>query len=82
MRVRHRVSTWANIGGMTAKRVDAAVEAIVRRDPTLGEWAQVAADGLTAGEGEEVLGQALARADDFTNHSDPPVGATHKSADL
>jgi len=59
MRVRHRVSTWANIGGMTAKRVDAAVEAIVRRDPTLGEWAQVAADGLTAGEGEEVLGQAL-----------------------
>jgi hypothetical protein len=44
---------------MTADRVDAAVEAIVRRDPTLGEWAQVAADGLTAGEGEEVLGQAL-----------------------
>jgi len=35
-----------------------AVEAIVRRDPTLGEWAQVAADGLTAGEGEEVLVQA------------------------
>ena len=44
---------------MTAKRVDAAVEAIVRRDPTLGEWAQVAADGLTAGEGEEVLVQAF-----------------------
>lgn len=44
---------------MTAERVDAAVGAIVRRDPTLGEWAQVAADGLTAGEGEEVLGQAL-----------------------
>jgi hypothetical protein len=44
---------------MTAERVDAAVEAIVRRDPTLGEWAQVAADDLTAGEGEEVLGQAF-----------------------
>lgn len=54
-----RVSTWANIGGMTAERVDAAVEAIVRQDPTLGDWAQVAADGLTAGEGEEVLGQAF-----------------------
>lgn len=44
---------------MTAERVEAAVEAIARRDPSLGEWAQVAADGLTAGEGEEVLGQAL-----------------------
>lgn len=44
---------------MTAERVDAAVEAILRRDPTLGEWAQVAAEGLTAGEGEEVLGQAF-----------------------
>jgi len=44
---------------MTAKRVDAAVEAIVRRDPSLREWAQVAADGLTAGEGEEALRQAF-----------------------
>jgi len=34
---------------MTAERVDAAVEAMVRRDPTLGEWAPLAADGLTAG---------------------------------
>ncbi len=59
MRVEHRVSTRANIGGMTAERVDAAVEAIVRRDPTLAEWAQVAAAGLTAGEGEEVLVQAF-----------------------
>ena len=75
-------SPWLKIGVMTAERVEAAVEAIARRDPSLGEWAQVAADGLTAGEGEEALGQALARADDFTNHSDPPVGATHKSADL
>ena len=52
-------STWANIRAMTAKRVDAAVEAIVRRDPSLREWAQVAADGLTAGEGEEALRQAF-----------------------
>lgn len=59
MCIEHRVSTWANIGGMTAERVDAAVQAIVRRDPSLGEWAQVVADGLTAGEGEEILGQAL-----------------------
>lgn len=44
---------------MTAKRVDAAVEAIAHRDPTLAEWAQVAADGLTAGEGGEALGQAV-----------------------
>ena len=53
------VSTWVNIGSMTAERVDGAVEAIVRQDPILGEWAQVAADGLTAGEGEAVLGQAF-----------------------
>jgi hypothetical protein len=44
---------------MTTKRVEAAVGAIVRRAPVLGEWAQVAADGLTAGEGEEILCQAF-----------------------
>ncbi len=43
---------------MTATKVDAAVAAIERRDPSLGEWAQVAADGLTAGDGEEMLTQA------------------------
>jgi len=48
----------ANIGEMTAKKVDAAVAAIARRDQSIGEWAQVAADGLTAGEGEEMLTQA------------------------
>lgn len=48
-----------NIGGMTAGRVDAAVRAVVGRDSDPGGWAQVAADDLTAGEGEEVLGQAL-----------------------
>ena len=44
---------------MTATKVDAAVTAIERQDPSLGEWAQVAADGLTAGEGEEALCQAF-----------------------
>jgi len=53
------MSTWANIGGMTAERVDAAVERSCSGIPPFGEWAQVAADGLTAGEGEEVLVQAF-----------------------
>lgn len=44
---------------MTARKVAAAVVAIERRDPSLGPWAQAAADGLTAGEGEEILCQAL-----------------------
>lgn len=48
----------ANIGEMTARKVDTAVAAIARRDPSIGEWAQVAADGLTAGEGAEMLTQA------------------------
>lgn len=43
---------------MTAERVEAAVEDIRRQDPALGQWADVAADGLTTGEGEEVLSQA------------------------
>lgn len=50
---------WTNIGEMTARKVDAAVVAIGRRDPGLGQWAQAAADGLTAGEGEEILCQAF-----------------------
>lgn len=57
VRVRPRADS-ANIGEMTAKKVDAAVAAIARRDPSIGEWAQVAADDLTAGEGEEMLTQA------------------------
>jgi hypothetical protein len=44
---------------MTATRVDAAVAAIEQQDPSLGKWARVAADGLTAGEGEETLCQAV-----------------------
>lgn len=43
---------------MTAERVEAAVEAVGRQDTALGEWALVAADGLTAGEGDGVLSQA------------------------
>ena len=43
---------------MTAARVEAVVQAIGRQDPVLGAWAQMAADGLTAGEGEAVLSQA------------------------
>lgn len=44
---------------MTARRVDAAVVVIERRDPSLGQWVQAAADGLTAGEGEEILCHAF-----------------------
>jgi len=42
---------------MPARNVAAAVVAIERRDPSLGQWAQAAADELTAGEGEEILCQ-------------------------
>ncbi len=34
------------------------IEAIRRQDPALGAWSQAAADGLTAGEGVEVISQA------------------------
>ena len=44
---------------MTAGKVAAAVVALERRDPHLSRWAQAAADGLTAGEGEEILCQAF-----------------------
>ncbi len=47
---------------MSAERVEAALDAIGRQDAALGGWAQVAADGLTAGEGEEVLSQAAVQA--------------------
>lgn len=43
---------------MTSEPVDAILERIGRADPSLGAWAQVAADGLTAGEGEELISQA------------------------
>lgn len=44
---------------MSAVLVEAIVEGIRRRNPVLGRWAEVAADGLTAGEGKEVLRQAV-----------------------
>jgi len=50
---------WAHIAEMTTRNVAAAVAAIERGDPALGDWAQVAADGLIAGEGEETLCQAF-----------------------
>lgn len=47
---------------MSAERVEAALDAIGRQDAALGEWALVAADGLTAGEGTDVLSQAAVQA--------------------
>lgn len=35
---------------MSAELVEAIVEGIRRRDQVLGRWAEMAADGLTAGE--------------------------------
>ncbi len=43
---------------MTPERVDAAIAAVGRHDPQLADWMRIAADGLTAGEGEEVISQA------------------------
>ena len=43
---------------MTAERVDAVIAAVERHDPELASWMRMAADGLTAGEGEEVISQA------------------------
>ena len=43
---------------MTADHVDAVIAAIDRHDPQLAIWMRTAADGLTAGEGEELISQA------------------------
>ena len=43
---------------MTAEHVDAVIAAVDRHDPQLAIWMRTAADGLTAGEGEEVVSQA------------------------
>ncbi len=43
---------------MTADRVDAVIAAMEPHDPELAEWMRLAADALTAGEGEEVISQA------------------------
>lgn len=43
---------------VSAARVDAAIAAVERGDVALANWMRVAADGLTAGEGEELITQA------------------------
>lgn len=43
---------------MTAERVEEVIAAIERHDAELAGWMRKAADGLTAGEGEEVISQA------------------------
>lgn len=43
---------------MTAEHVDAVIAAVDRHDPQLAGWMRTAADGLTAGEGEELISQA------------------------
>lgn len=43
---------------MSAERVDAVIASVGRHDAALARWMRVAADGLTAGEGEELITQA------------------------
>lgn len=43
---------------MSTARVDAVIAAVERGDAALANWMRVAADGLTAGEGEELITQA------------------------
>ncbi len=43
---------------MTAESMDAVIASVGRHDPALARWMRVAADGLTAGEGEERITQA------------------------
>jgi hypothetical protein len=43
---------------MTAARVDGVIATVQQHDPELANCMQVAADGLTAGEGEELISQA------------------------
>ena len=43
---------------MTAERVDEVIASVERHDAALARWMRVAADGLTAGEGEERITQA------------------------
>ena len=43
---------------MTGGRVDAVIATVGQHDPELAGWMRVVADGLTAGEGEELISQA------------------------
>lgn len=47
---------------MTTDRVDAVIAGVERHDPELAGWMRMAADGLTVGEGEEVISQASLQA--------------------
>ena len=46
------------LAAVSAERVEAAIAAVERNDPGLAKGMRVAADGLTAGEGEEVISQS------------------------
>ena len=46
------------LAAVSAERVEAAIAAVERNDPGLANGMRVAADGLTAGEGEEVISQS------------------------
>jgi len=43
---------------VTAERVDEVIAAVERHDAELAGWMRMAADGLTAGEGDEIISQA------------------------
>jgi hypothetical protein len=43
---------------VSTDRVDGVIASVERHDPALARWMRVAADGLTAGEGEELITQA------------------------
>ena len=43
---------------MSADRVDAVIASVGRHDAAIARWMRVAADGLTAGEGEELITRA------------------------
>ena len=43
---------------MSAEHVDGVIASVARHDPALAGWMRVAADGLTAGDGEEPITQA------------------------
>ena len=50
-------SLHRELADMTAGRVDAVIAAVGRHDAELASLMRVAADGLTAGEGEERISQ-------------------------
>ena len=55
-------SLYHELADMTAGRVDAVIAAVERHDAELANCMRVAADGLTAGEGEERISQSSLQA--------------------